>query len=244
MPVKQSHYETLLAEYTNPTVAIALLKQHRPYLEMIPSLRRPDESLIAIPLPIVRLRDGVSYSGIKGVSIAPGQAVCLPCDLGIFMCDPEWKVKTGVEIFVFIHRPHEDFYALLSRWRETQVWLDKEYEWVMPHQYKHIYSQEAEGIYPLFVLFSETSEIIKKGLKGSGIPFVVQSVWELATEESDDSLAQIQFIDSSSQQEDTEISEDLLEDSPLQFYEVDSPSDSVAEQKWKWDDGSMVGENF
>ncbi len=176
MPVQNSHYETLLAEYSNPEAAIALLKQHRPYLEMIPSMRRPDQSVIAIPLPIVRLRDGVSYSGKSGMSIAPGQAVCLPSDLGIMMCDPEWKVKVGVEIFIFIHRPHEDFSDLLTRWRLTQVWLDQGYEWVMPNHYNYVYSQEAEKIYPLFVLFSETPERIKRGLKGANLPVVIQKL--------------------------------------------------------------------
>lgn len=176
MPVQQSHYETLLAEYSNAEAAIALLKQHRTYLEMIPSMRRPDESLITIPLPIVRLRDGVSYTGKSGVSIAPGQAMGLPCDLGIIMCDPEWKVKIGVEIFIFIHRPNEDFSDLLMRWRLTQVCLDQGYEWVMPHHYSHIYSQEAEKIYPLFVLFSETPERIKRGLQGANLPFVIPAL--------------------------------------------------------------------
>ena len=55
MTSKKSDYEQLLAEYSNPLSAIALLKQHRPYLEAIPSLRRPEESLITIPFPIVRL---------------------------------------------------------------------------------------------------------------------------------------------------------------------------------------------
>ncbi|WP_413163935.1 hypothetical protein ACL6C3_30640 [Capilliphycus salinus ALCB114379] len=176
MPVQQSHYETLLAEYSNSEAAIALLKQHRTYLEMIPSMRRPDESLITIPLPVVRLRDGVSYTGKSGISIAPGQAMCLPCDLGIMMCDPEWKVKVGAEIFIFIHRPNEDFSDLLMRWRMTQVCLDQGYEWVMPHHYSHIYSQEGEKIYPLFVLFSETPERIKRGLQGANLPFVIPAL--------------------------------------------------------------------
>ncbi|MEA5539937.1 hypothetical protein VB834_12940 [Limnoraphis robusta Tam1] len=176
MPVQQSHYETLLAEYSNAEAAIALLKQHRTYLEMIPSMRRPDESLITIPLPIVRLRDGVSYTGKSGVSITPGQAICLPSDLGIIMCDPEWKVKMGAEIFIFIHRPNEDFSDLLTRWRFTQVCLEQGYEWVMPEHYSHIYSQEAEKIYPLFVLFSETPERIKRGLKGANLPFVIPAL--------------------------------------------------------------------
>ncbi len=183
MPVKQSHYEALLAEYSNSQAAIALLKQYRPYLEIIPSMRRPDESVITIPLPIVRIREGVSYSGHSGVSIAPGQAVCLPCDLAILMCDPEWKVKMGGEIFIFIHRPHEDFSDLLLRWRQSQVWLDKGYEWVMPARYQFIYSEEAERIYPLFVLFPETPERIKRGLHGAALPFVIQSLDSVLEEE-------------------------------------------------------------
>ena len=239
MSVRQSHYEGLLAEYSNSAAAIALLKQHRPYLEMIPSMRRPEESIISIPLPIARLREGVSYSGGRnGVTIAPGQAVCLPCDLGIFMCDPEWKVKTGVEIFVFIHRPQEDFYHLLSRWRETQVWLDKNYELLMPYQYKHIYPQEADDIYPLFVLFSETPERIKKGLRGAHLPFVVHSTWELPTEDSEELVESFEFIDSSTDGV-AELSEDLLLEEQSSNFE--SYSDRPKEPEWKWDDGSMVG---
>ncbi|MEG4169967.1 MULTISPECIES: hypothetical protein [unclassified Microcoleus] len=182
MSVKQSHYETLLAEYSESSAAIALLKKYRVYMEMIPSIRRAIESLITIPLPIARLRDGVSYAGSSGTSISPGQAVCLPCDLAILMCDPEWKVKIGVEILIFIHRPGEEFSELLGRWRQSQVWLDKGYEWVMPHRYRHIYSDEAEAVHPLFVLFEETPELIQRGLMAAGLPFVVES-FESGSEE-------------------------------------------------------------
>ncbi|MEG4842681.1 hypothetical protein [Microcoleus sp. B9-D4] len=182
MSVKQSHYETLLAEYSESSAAIALLKKYRVYMEMIPSIRRALESLITIPLPIARLRDGVSYAGSSGTSISPGQAVCLPCDLAILMCDPEWKVKIGVEILIFIHRPGEEFSELLGRWRQSQVWLDKGYEWVMPHRYRHIYSDEAEAVHPLFVLFEETPELIQRGLMAAGLPFVVES-FESGSEE-------------------------------------------------------------
>ena len=166
MPVQKSHYEISLAEYSNHLAAITLLKQHRPYLEMIPSLRRPDESLITIPLPIIRVRK---------TEIDLPQTTCLPCDVAILMCDPEWKIKTGVEILVFIHRPDEDFSDLLGRWRQTQVWLDKDYDWFMPPRYSHIVNEGTNNIYPLFVVFSETSERIKRGLVGSDIPFVVQT---------------------------------------------------------------------
>lgn len=185
MVVKKSDYEALLAEYSNSKAATALLKQYRPYLEMIPSMRRSEDSLITIPLPIIRLRKQGDESG---------KTVPLPCDLGIFMCDPEWKVKTGAEIFVFIYRPQEDFSDLLSRWRQTQVLLDQEYEWVMPQGYKHIYSQEAEEIYPLFILFSETPERIKRGLIGAALPFVVQPTFDSIEEETEESAFEIQTI--------------------------------------------------
>ncbi|NEP85822.1 MAG: hypothetical protein F6K18_02730 [Okeania sp. SIO2C2] len=185
MVIKKSDYEALLAEYSNSQATIALLKQHRPYLEMLPSMRRPEDSLIVIPLPIIRLRKHGNESG---------KTVNLPCDLGIFMCDPEWKVKTGAEIFIFIYRPQEDFSDLLSRWRQTQILLDKEYEWVMPQGYKHIYSQEAEEIYPLFVLFSETPERIKRGLIGAALPFVVQPTFDSIEMEVEESNIEIQTM--------------------------------------------------
>jgi hypothetical protein len=175
MPVKQSDYEASLAEYSNHDAAIALLKKYRPYLEMIPSMRRPDESVIAIPLPIVRIRNPNPSKGHGSISLkAVPEAVCLPCDIAILMCDPEWKIKMGVEIFVFIHRPHEDFSELLGRWRQTQVMLDKDYEWVMPHRYQHVLSEGVNRLYPLFVIFPETPERIGRGLLGASLPFVVQ----------------------------------------------------------------------
>ncbi|HEY9905412.1 MAG TPA: hypothetical protein V6D43_23780 [Candidatus Sericytochromatia bacterium] len=190
MPVKQSDYEASLAEYSNQDAAIALLKKHRPYLEMIPSMRRPDESLIAIPLPIVRIRNPNPPAGYNSVNLTAVQgAICLPCDVGILMCDPEWKIKTGVEIFVFIHRPHEDFSDLLTRWRQTQVLLDKDYEWLMPPRYKHVLSEGANRIYPLFVVFPETPERIGRGLLGAGLPFVMQIPDPVAEEEALETLS-------------------------------------------------------
>ncbi len=174
MVTQKVFYEEALAEYSNATAAIALLRQYRPYLEMIPSMRRPDESLITIPLPIVRLRGAIASSS-EGVSIGQaGETLCLPCDIAILMCDPEWKIKTGVEIFVFIHRPEEDFSDLLGRWRHTQVHLSRGYEWDMPFRYRHILSDGADSTYPLFVIFEGTPERIKRGLKGSYLPFVTR----------------------------------------------------------------------
>ncbi|MDZ7960536.1 MAG: hypothetical protein RMY34_22085 [Aulosira sp. DedQUE10] len=175
MPVQKSDYEASLAEYSHHLAAIALLKQHRPYLEMIPSLRRPDESVITIPLPIVRIR----YT-----ETTAAHTTCLACDVAILMCDPEWKIKTGPEILIFIHRPHEDFSELLGRWRQTQVLLDKDYEWLMPERHYHILSEGANTVYPLFVVFSETSERIQRGLVGAELPFIMQKSQWLFEEES------------------------------------------------------------
>jgi hypothetical protein len=172
MTAKQADYEELLAEYSDRLGAIALLKEFRPYLEMIPSLRRPEESVITVPLPLVRIRGAKSASGIGEAS----EVLRLPCEVAILMCDPEWKIKIGGDILVFIHRPQEDFSDFLGRWRQTQVYLNKGYEWLMPNQYQHILSEAAEETYPLFVVFPETPERIKRGLRGASLPFVTQVV--------------------------------------------------------------------
>ena len=176
MPVKQSDYETLLSKYSNREAAITLLKDYRPYLEMIPSMRRSKESIITLPLPIARVRISqlfVENSYTPNISQETRQ---LPAELAILMCDPEWKIKMGVEIIVFIHRPGEDFSQLLSRWRQTQVFLDRDYEWLMPPHDQHIFSEAADRIYPLFVIFQETPERIKQGLRGAYLPCVIETL--------------------------------------------------------------------
>jgi hypothetical protein len=170
MPVTQPAYEELLAEYSNYLGAIALLKQFRPYLEMIPSMRRPSESVITIPLPLIRIRKPSTSS------MAAAEVIGLPCEVGILMCDPEWKIKTGVEIFVFVHRPQEDFSELLGRWRQTQIWLSKGYEWLLPLRYQHLLSEGSDQTHPLFVVFPETPNRIKRGLRGTSLPFVEETL--------------------------------------------------------------------
>lgn len=188
MAIKKLHYEESLAEYSIHPGAIALLRQYRPYFEMIPSLRRPEESLITIPLPIVQIRIAVDSQPGNITRIHPAGVLPLPCDVAILMCDPEWKVKTGVEIFVFIHRPNEDFSDLLGRWRQTQIYVSQGYEWIMPYQYRHILSEGADETYPLFVVFPDTPERIRRGLQGAGLPYITQVVnfWE---EDSADPIA-------------------------------------------------------
>ncbi len=175
MVVHASHYEERLATYSNHRNAVELLRQYRPYLEKVPSIRRSQESVITIPLPLVQVRQQLAQS-VKEIVDCPYELVALPCDIAILMCDPEWKVKTGVEIFVYIHRPGEDFSHLLSRWRQTQVQLSRGYSWDMPLRYQHVFNEGAEKRYPLFVVFSETNERVKRGLKGAFLPYVVQVV--------------------------------------------------------------------
>ena len=109
MSIEKLDYEKLLAKYSNHTEAVELLKQYRPYLEMIPSMRRSEESLITMPLPVIKLHK-VLIGQINQLSpiSATSKTILLPCDIAYLMCDPEWKIKMGGEIFIFIHRPEED----------------------------------------------------------------------------------------------------------------------------------------
>jgi hypothetical protein len=99
MVVKQVQYETLLSTCSEYSGALALLRQYRPYLEAIPSMRRPEESIVTVPLPNIRVRQPVQSAKGGGTTLSAGEAVPLPCDVVLMMCDPEWKIKTGVELF-------------------------------------------------------------------------------------------------------------------------------------------------
>jgi hypothetical protein len=174
MTVEKADYEELLSIYSSNLDAIELLRLHRPYLELMPSMRRSEDSLITVPLPIVKLRKSQPLA-MGNQHVMASEATLLPCEVALLMCDPEWKVKTGREIFVFIHRPDEDLSDLLGRWRQTQVMLTKEYEWIFPLRYQHMLSEGADKIYPLFVLFDESPERIRRGLSGAQLPFVIQN---------------------------------------------------------------------
>jgi hypothetical protein len=166
MNTHQHQYDTLLCHYSNPLEAISLLRQYRPYFELIPSLRRPTESVISVPLPVIKLDNPTDcHSHIQ-----------LHCDLTLIMCDPDWKVKTGREIFVFIHRPGEDFSAILKRWRQVEVVLGDEYYWLLPHKHRNLMGDKGEYHYPLFVTLAYTPERIKRGLDGACLPFVQAEV--------------------------------------------------------------------
>ncbi len=175
MPVLKSHYEELLATYSQSVAVIDLFKGYRSYLEMIPSMRRAQESVITVPLPIVRLRHTAASPHGHGI-VRSTEPVMLAADIGVILCDPEWQIKTGREIFIFIQRPDEDFSDLLGRWRQTQVLLGKDYEWLLPSRYQHFLSDGAEKIHPLFVLFESTPDRILKGLQGAGLPYIISAV--------------------------------------------------------------------
>jgi hypothetical protein len=175
MTSQREVYESLLAEYSNHELAITLLQQYRPYVEMVPSIRRSQESLIALPLPIIRVRQG-NPDSLPFSKLGRGSSsVMLPCDLAYLLCDPEWKIKMGGEIIVIIHRPDEHFSDLLGRWRQTQVMLDNDYEWVTPNYYRHLITEGSDRIYPLFVLNSGSDPRISKGLSSAHLPFVILS---------------------------------------------------------------------
>lgn len=213
MPVYQSHYEELLATYSNHQHAVELLRQYRPYFEKIPSIRRSRDSIITIPLPVVQVRQRQAH--LKS-SESPYELISLPCDLSLLMCDPEWKIKTGIEIFVFIHHPHEDLSDLIGRWRQTQVLLSRGYSWEMPLRFQHIFNEGAEKMYPLFVVFADTSDRIKRGLKGAFLPYITQTVDPEAQE-----------IDIDNEEQTTDLEADMAMDEGQDLsLEIDSESNS------------------
>jgi len=164
MAMEPTPYETLLALCTEYQGALALLRQHRPYLEFVPSMRRPQDSIVPLPLPNARVR----HSPGEGAD----HLVTLPCDLALILCDPEWEIKTGVEILVFIHRPQEDFSQILRRWRQTEVYLDGGYSWVLPEPHQHLVNDGRDRAYPLFVVFPTSPDHLRRGLGGAGLPTV------------------------------------------------------------------------
>lgn len=169
MSAPQDDYEELLAAFSHHYRAVELLRHHRPYFEKVPSIRRSAESVLTIPLPVVKVRQRYAPSLKSPHHDTPYELITIPCDLALLMCDPEWQIKTDIEIFVFIHRPGEELSDLLRRWRETQVLLSRGYSWEMPSQYQHIFSEGADKPYPLFVLTPNTAKRIKQGLQGAGL---------------------------------------------------------------------------
>ncbi|MEE3716840.1 hypothetical protein V2H45_08790 [Tumidithrix elongata RA019] len=169
MNTHQHQYDTLLCHYSNQLEAIALLRQYRPYFELIPSLRRPTDSVISLPLPVIKL----------AIAQDNQNHIQLNCDLALIMCDPDWKVKTGREVFIFIHRPGEDFSSLLRRWRQVEVVLGDEYYWLMPWKHRNLMGDKGEFHYPLFVTLDYTPLRIKRGLEGASLPFVEAEVPEI-----------------------------------------------------------------
>jgi hypothetical protein len=174
MSASRDYYEELLATYSAHQRAVELLRHYRPYFEKIPSIRRSSESIITIPLPVVKVRMKQGME-VKPHAEQPQELIALPCDLAFLMCDPEWQIKTGIEVFIFIHQPDEELSQLLRRWRETQVLLSRGYSWEMPLRHQHIFNEGGEKLYPLFVLSEESPERIQRGLKGAALPYAIVS---------------------------------------------------------------------
>lgn len=189
-------YEALLANCCHYEGILSVLNQHRPYFESLPSIRRLQESMVIIPLPNVRSREVTEVGGQLDTKHYIRQ---LPCDLALMMCDPEWKIKIGIEIVLFIQRPGEDFSDLIRRWRQTQVELGQGVEWLMPRKHQHLLSEGAEAPHPLFVVFTDeqdaaapddlltevpvavtgsTAERIIHGLRGASLPVAVHPLIE------------------------------------------------------------------
>lgn len=167
-------YESLLAECCHYDGILTVLNQHRPYFESLPSIRRLQESMVLIPLPNVRSREVSEVGGKIDTSyrIRP-----LPCDVALMVCDPEWQIKTGIEIVLFIQRPGEDFSDLIRRWRQTQTELGQGVEWLMPRKYKHLLAEGTAEPHPLFVVLTsdanepdECAARIIHGLMGARLP--------------------------------------------------------------------------
>lgn len=208
MATQQGDYENLLARCSDYHGALALLKQHRPYLEMLPSIRRPQESIVTIPLPNISIRRAIDHP--TGPVSTRREVVSLPCDLVILMCDPEWKIKTGVDVVLFIHRPDEDFSELLSRWRRTQMLLAESYEWQMPMQHEHLLNEGSERPYPLFITFPQTPERIVRGLNGTGLPVIVYTPTLWSDPEERASLVEPSQFESFESEELTDEGDDAL----------------------------------
>ncbi|MCM1984106.1 hypothetical protein [Lyngbya confervoides] len=160
---------------SNAPDALALLRDYRPYFEKIPSIRRPTDSIVPIPLPTVRVRQP-RMREVSGLLDNPYERLQLSCDIALLMCDPDWQIKNSEEIFIFIHRPGEEFSNLLRRWRMTQVALGSEYLWDMPLGYEHMLSEGSDKKYPLFILLEESHDRICRGLQGARLPYICQSV--------------------------------------------------------------------
>ncbi len=175
---QKNAYEEMLADCCHYDGILSILTQHRPYFEALPSVRRPQESMVAIPLPNVRSRETSETPGTTHLrySVRP-----LPCDIALMMCDPEWKIKTGIEIALFIQRPGEDLSDLLGRWRQTQVELGQGVEWLMPRKHRHLLAEGTETPHPLFIVFVESERDLSarerriiRGLGGADLPVAIE----------------------------------------------------------------------
>lgn len=178
-------YEELLANCCHYESVLSILTQHRPYFEALPSIRRLQESMVIIPLPNVRSKEVLEIGG----QITTRECIrSIPCDIALMICDPEWKIKTGIEIVLFIQRPKEEFSSLLQRWRQTQIELGQGVEWLMPRKYRHLLAEGTVDPHPLFVVSMpaenegcDRAVRTIHGLTGAGLPVAIYQTIDEST---------------------------------------------------------------
>ncbi len=183
-------YEELLTSCCHYEGVLSILTQHRPYFEALPSIRRLQESMVIIPLPNVRSRE---VSEVGGQIDTRNYIRSVPCDITLMICDPEWKIKTGIEIVLFIQRPREEFSDLLRRWRQTQIELGQGVEWLMPREYKHLLAEGTMEPRPLFVVSMPNDDercdrAVRTihGLTGAGLPVAIHQIADDVISDTED----------------------------------------------------------
>jgi hypothetical protein len=183
-------YEELLTNCCHYEGVLSILTQHRPYFEALPSIRRLQESMVIIPLPNVRSRE---VSEVGGQIDTRNYIRSVPCDITLMICDPEWKIKTGIEIVLFIQRPREEFSDLLRRWRQTQIELGQGVEWLMPREYKHLLAEGTMEPRPLFVVSMPNDDercdrAVRTihGLTGAGLPVAIHQIADDVISDTED----------------------------------------------------------
>ncbi len=183
-------YEELLTSCCHYEGVLSILTQHRPYFEALPSIRRLQESMVIIPLPNVRSRE---VSEVGGQIDTRDYIRSVPCDITLMICDPEWKIKTGIEIVLFIQRPREEFSDLLRRWRQTQIELGQGVEWLMPREYKHLLAEGTMEPRPLFVVSMPNDDercdrAVRTihGLTGAGLPVAIHQIADDVISDTED----------------------------------------------------------
>jgi len=143
MSVKKSHYEASLAEYKS--FSCDRLTEAAPTLPRDGSQSAPTRrKLNHHPLPIVWLRHTASADKERGIVTTAAAATSSALRCRNFNVRSRVEDQDWVEILSLFIVPKKTFRPAAAL-RQTQVLLDKDYEWLMPPWYKHILS---DGLTP------------------------------------------------------------------------------------------------